>query len=645
MSQRDIKGQLLLLVLTAGALEVAVCAFGGDAKSRIVPSIGTRVDDFTAPDALGASHSLSKKGDGRIVVLCFFGVDCPLARIYAPRLAELARKYEGKGVVFVGVDANRLDSLTAISAFAKERQIDFPILRDLRQRIANQVGATRTPEVVVVDCDRRIRYRGRIDDQFGFVPTNRAAGYHKGTAKHKDLEAAIDDLLANRTVAVPETEAAGCLIGRGAEPDAHSPATYTKDVARILNKNCVSCHRAAQVAPFPLTNYDEAAGCAEMIAEVTASNRMPPWHADPEYGKFVNDARLSDADKRVLAKWAAAGAPKGDPRDSPEPPKFVDKWSIPTPDEVIFMPHPCDVPAIGALELQNFVVDPGWQEDRWIAGIEPRPGIPSIVHHILIFVVGPGEGVPDLRSDDCFLAAYAPGLRPDPVLPGYARRVKAGSRLIFNVHYTPDGVPHRDISYIGVKFAEADSIRRQVMICGAINRDFTIPPHAPNQEVRASYIFQRDSLLLSFAPHMHLRGKDFVYEAVYPDGRRETLLSVPRYDFNWQTMYRLAEPKVMPKGAVLQCVAHFDNSDGNLNNPDPGSTVHFGWQSYDEMMVGFFEIAPAQEGLLHEPLLSAFHKVPFSLDQILAVVLTTINVAILGVLGFRMLRRKTSHST
>lgn len=646
MSQRGLKWEFLGIALIAGWLGLGAGAFGREVESRIdVPSIGAPVGDFTARDSLGARHSLSEFAKNRVVVLAFLGVDCPLARLYAPRLDELARKYSGKGVVFIGVDANRLDSLNVIASFAKDRQIGFPILKDLRQRIASQMGATRTPECVVLDKERRIRYRGRIDDQFGFVPKNRAAGYRKAAAARQDLEAAIADLIANRPVAVPETEVAGCLIGRDPVPDVRSDVTYTKDVARVLNKNCVSCHRAGQVGPFPLTNYAEAVGWADMVAEVTKLDRMPPWHADPQYGKFSNDARLSDADKRTLARWAEAGAPEGNPNDLPEPPKFIDKWSILTPDEVISMPHAFDVPATGVVELQNFVVDPGWKQDRWIAGIEPRPGIPSVVHHILVFVIQPGEGVPDLRSDDCFLAAYAPGLRPDPVSPEYARRVRAGSRLIFNVHYTPDGAPHRDTSYVGVKFADAKSVRRQLMICGAINRGFVIPPRSPNHEVRAKYRFAQDALLLSLAPHMHFRGKDFLYEAVYPDGRRETLLSVPRYDFDWQTMYRLAEPKLMPKGTVLECVAHFDNSPQNLSNPDPTRTVTFGWQSFEEMMVGFFEIAPAQEGLFHEPLFSSLLRIPFSLDQILAVVLTTINVCILGVIGFRMLRTKRSPST
>jgi peroxiredoxin/mono/diheme cytochrome c family protein len=607
------------------------------------PAIGSVVP-FTVRDLQAINHSVSMVSGERIVVLAFLGVDCPLARLYTPRLRELARKYETKGVVFIGVDANRQDSLSAIASFAKDRQIAFPILKDLRQRIANQVGVQRTPEVVVLDGDRRIRYRGRIDDQFGVVPSNRAANYRKETAGRNELEKALGDLLAGKPVAEPETKAAGCLIGRDREPDLDSKTTYTKDVAPILNKNCVACHRPGQIGPFPLTTFDEAAGWADMIAEVTASHRMPPWHADPKYGQFANDARLTDVDRHALARWAMAGAPQGNPKDLPEPPTFPEKWSISTPDEVISLPEAFDVPATGVVDLQNFMVDPGWHEDRWVAGIEPRPGIQSIVHHILVFAIQPGESIPVLRPHDCFLAAYAPGYHPEALPLGYARKVKAGSQLIFNVHYTPDGLPHKDRSYVGFKFVDPRSVRREVLICGAMNTTLEIPAGAANYKIESQYEFKHDSLLLMMSPHMHYRGKDFLYEALYPDGRREILLSVPRYDFDWQTMYRLAGPKLMPQGTILHCVAHFDNSAENLSNPDPSTTVRFGWQSFEEMMIGFFEMAPAREGVVTENRWLAAMSLSYSIDQALFVLLTGVNVSIVGVVVFLFIRARSSRA-
>ena len=591
---------LLFRALIAGCIVLATLR-SAQCGAQSKPAIGDTVDDFTARDVLGSAFSLSGVDREKIAVLVFVGVDCPLAKLYAPRLVELARIYQPQGVLFLGVDANRQDAMTQIAAYARRHAINFPILKDLRQSIADRVGVTRTPQVIVLDRARKLRYRGRVDDQFGFGPSNRAANYRKSKPVRNDLQSALDSVLAGKPVAVPETEVAGCLIGRDREPSAHSAVTYTKDVAPILNSRCVCCHRPNQIGPFAFTSYQECVGWADMIAEVTELNRMPPWHADPKYGSFSNDARLSDEEKRILAKWAAAGAPEGDPRDLPALPKFAEGWTIPEPDELLYMStQPYDVPATGVVPYKFFVVDPGWKTDRWMSAIEPRPGNPAVVHHILVFVVPPNSGKPDLlRADDCHLAAYVPGMQSYQLDPGFARFVPAGSLFVFNVHYTPNGSPQQDRSYMGVKFADPESVGREAIISCAFNSSFHIPPRDANFEVRSQYVFQHDSLLLTLLPHMHYRGKDFLYELAYPDGRQETLLSVPHYDFGWQLVYRLKAPKQIPRGSVLTCVAHFDNSASNLNNPNPDAEVGWGQQTFDEMMNGYFETAPAAEGLLH----------------------------------------------
>ena len=635
--------QFLLLIAGWLVLAAAQSAQGG---ARGTAAIGDVVKDLAAKDVVGATFSLTQVGRDKLIVFAFLGVDCPLAKLYSPRLVELAGKYKSSGVVFIAVDSNRQDSMTEIIAFARRHEITFQILKDLRQTIADRLGATRTPEIVVLDRERRVRYRGRIDDQFGFVPTNRRASYHKPNPERNDLQCAIDELLAGKPVSVTETESAGCLIGRDREPAAHSSVTYAKDVAPILNRRCITCHRPQQIAPFALTSYEEVAGWADMIAEVTELNRMPPWHADPKYGSFVNDARLSEEEKRLLAEWATAGAPQGDPKSLPEPPKFVDAWMIPQPDEIIYMsPEPFNVPANGVVPYQVFVVDPGWKEDRWISSIELRPGNRSVVHHILVFALPAEANTFDpLRADESYFAGFAPGLVPDQLPSGFARPIPAGSKLLFNVHYTPNGSPQQDRSYLGVKFADPRSVAREVTVSCAFNKTFQIPPGVFNQEVRSRYVFQRDSLLLSMIPHMHLRGKDFCYEATYPDGHREMLLSVPNYDFGWQTTYRLREPKIMPRGTVINCVAHYDNSEANLNNPDPKAMVAWGEQTFDEMMTGFFEIAPVAEGLVHRtrwwtPIVSQF-----SAEALAAIILTTVNLVLIGgiVLAARRSRRPST---
>jgi peroxiredoxin len=611
------------------------------------PAIGAPVQSFTAKDSHGPVFSLSGGDHNKIVVLAFLGVDCPLAKLYAPRLVELAQQYQAKGVAFVAIDANRQDSVAAMAAYARRHGIGFPFVKDLRQAIADQVGATRTPQVVVVDRERKIRYRGRIDDQFGFAPKNPAASYHRGNAERKDLERALDEVLAGKDVTIPETDAVGCLIGRDRQPATASAVTFAKDVAPILNRRCVACHRPNQLAPFSLTSYKEAVGWADMIAEVTQLNRMPPWHADPRYGEFDNDARLSDEEKRILVQWAESGAPAGNLQSLPQTPKFVDGWRIPEPDEVIYMsPQPFEVPTTGIVPYQNFVIDPGWKEDRWISAIEGKPGNPSVVHHILFYIIPRGSSIPPLvRPDDTFLATYAPGNQPEVLAPGLARPVPAGSRFLFSVHYTPNGTPQQDRSCMGIKFADPRSLAQEVTMSAAFNKRFTIPPGAPNQPVRAQYTFRQDSLLLGLSPHMHYRGKDFQFEALYPNGTRETLLSVPNYDFGWQTLYHLKDPKLMPSGTVINCLAHYDNSAENLNNPDPKRSVRWGEQAFEEMMIGFLEIAPAAEGLHHaehwEPLLGTISFVKVS-----AVVLSAANLLLLGTILYYFIRsRKRSRQS
>lgn len=562
------------------------------------PAIGSAVSNFTAKDYLGATHSLQTDGKGKIVVLAFLGTECPLAKLYTPRLVELQKKYGPQGVVFLGVNSNRQDSVTEIAAYVRQHEVSFPVLKDLQQQIADAVGATRTPQIVILDANSKIRYRGRVDDQFGFIQSLESRNYQKPKAERNDLAETLESLIAGREVAQAETEVAGCLIGRDRKPQSDSEVTYSRDIAPILNANCVFCHREGQIGPFTLKNYDEVAGWADMIAEVVSANRMPPWHADPKHGKFSNEARLSDREKELIAKWVAAGAPEGDAKDLPEPPQFTDGWMIPKPDQVIAMnDKPFEVPASGVVDYQHFIVDPGWKEDKWISAIEARPGNPSVVHHILIFVRAPGQNGGGIGGDNDFLGAYAPGYGEVPLPAGQARFVPAGSRLVFQLHYTPNGSPQKDLSKIGIVFADPKTVKQEVIVSSAINAVFQIPPGEPNQEARGRYVFKRDTNLLSLMPHMHLRGKDFEYTAKYPDGKREVLLSVPHYDFGWQTTYRFAEPKFMPRGTVLECVAHFDNSENNLNNPDPTATVTWGDQTFEEMMIGFFEAAPLGQDL------------------------------------------------
>jgi peroxiredoxin len=555
--------------------------------------------DLTGTDLYGETKSLADVAGSKGTVLAFIGVECPLAKLNAPKIARLAEDYRERGIAFVAIDPNAQDSLAELKAFATSQKFSFPVLMDKGGVAAAALSIERVPTMLLLDDARRIVYRGRLDDQYGFRPglEGRRLSYQLPKPRRRDLAEAIDELLAGKEISVAQTEATGCLVGHSKSPDESAKVTYSNQVARLFNDRCVYCHRAGQIGPFALGNYEDASGWAEMIAEVVSERRMPPWHADPAHGEFANDARLSEEEIQLVKDWVAAGAPEGNKSDLPEPPTFPEGWLMPTPDQVVYMKDkPYQVPAEGTVPYVNFVVDPGWKEDKWVTAMEPRPGNPKVVHHIVMYVLPPAgkskyftPGLPITMLD--WFASFAPGLRP-PVLPEHMGRfIPAGSKLVFQMHYTPCGTPEEDLSYVGIKFADPAKVKREVAVQHAGNMFFSIPAHAKNHQLEAWYDFKRDSLLLTVSPHMHWRGKDFKYTLHFPDGRERVVLFVPQYDFGWQTTYTLKEPIRVPKGSRLHCVAHYDNSADNLNNPDPNETVRFGEQTWDEMMYGWFEIS------------------------------------------------------
>lgn len=555
--------------------------------------IGQSVGEFEIKDYRGRTHSLSDYANDDVVVLAFLGTECPLAKLYSPRLQSMNEEFGSRSVAFLAINSNRQDSLTEVAAHARVHGVQFPVLKDLGNRVADQIGVTRTPEIVVLDRERVVRYHGRIDDQYG-------VGYIRDEPQKHFLKDAINDLLNGRTVAVAETEVVGCYIGRIREPQADSHVTYSNQISRILQKHCVECHREGEIAPFTLTKYEDVIGWGDTMVEVIADQRMPPWHANPKHGNFANARLMSDNDKQLIRDWVDAGCPEGNPGQLPEPLQYTDGWQLPKEPDLVINMRPralgaFDVSAEGTVRYQYFEIDPGLTEDTWVKAAEAQPGNRAVVHHILVFVRPPNRGGRGMEgTTGQFLAAYVPGHRASVYPDGSAKLIPAGSKLIFQMHYTPIGTPQKDFSRVGLVFAEPKSVTKVVTTQQArvSRRGLVIPPHADNHRVEAkSSTAPIEIEVLTLMPHMHLRGKSFSYEARYPDGRRDILLDVPQYDFNWQTSYRLKRPLTLPKGAYLQCVAHFDNSEDNLNNPDPTRTVTWGDQSWDEMMIGYFDVA------------------------------------------------------
>lgn len=534
-------------------------------------------------DYRGRVWKLEDFENDSILVVAFLGTECPLAKHYSLRLQKIATEFQPRSVRVIAVMSNRQDSLEEISAFADRQDIEFPILKDAGNRFADQVGAERTPEIYVFDASRTLRYRGRVDDQYG-------VGYVRDQPRRKDLRIALDELLTGKSVSLPRTSAVGCIIGRSKKVDARSEVTYGTHVAKILNKRCVECHREGEIAPFSLTDYDEVAGWSDMIAEVVRDGRMPPWHATDQHERFANDRSLTDQEKQTLFAWADAGAPAGPLTDLPALPAKVAGWQLPRePDRVIpVSPEPFDVPATGTVRYKYFVFDPELKEDVWIEAAELKPGNREVVHHILAFAVPKGQrrGLDGARG---FLVGYVPGARLQLWPEGAAKKIPKGSELIFQVHYTPIGTPEIDQSLLGIVLADPDSVTHEIVTTSAVQPRLRIPPRDPNHEVFATGpSFPPDAELLSFSPHMHVRGKAFQYDLQASDGSVETLLEIPAYDFNWQTNYILAEPRKIDEGSRFRCKATFDNSEANLNNPDPTKTVKWGDQTWDEMMIGYY---------------------------------------------------------
>jgi hypothetical protein len=438
-------------------------------------------------------------------------------------------------------------------------------------------------------------------------------------------------------------------VSFGVKPSsANSPekkeVTFTKDVAPIFFKNCADCHRPNDIAPMSLLSYKDARPWARSIKEKVTTRQMPPWSADPHFGEFRNNAQLSQSDIDTITAWVDQGAKEGNANDLPPQPAVVNGWRTGTPDIILSMDKPYEIPAGGPDQYVYFTIPTNLKEDTWIRAAEIKPGNKKVVHHVIAFILPPEQAAmmkgrigenrassgnsifwqdgtltrvkmdAAVQDDGCgnanggsafgsnskdqgfsgsLLAGYAPGMDADTFGDGYARRIPAGSVVVFQMHYSNFkgalNKPETDQTSIGLTLskAPASQMSKMVVTRGVSNHFFKLPAGDPNHEVTSCMTFDRDSQVVSYMPHMHLRGKDMRYELAYPDGRKETLLWVPEFNFNWQTVYKLKDPLTIPKGSKLTVTAHFDNSERNKYNPDPTKVVRWGDPTYDEMMIGW----------------------------------------------------------
>jgi mono/diheme cytochrome c family protein len=403
------------------------------------------------------------------------------------------------------------------------------------------------------------------------------------------------------------------LAGPITSQPTHSAPSFYKEILPILQQHCQVCHRPGEIGPMPLLTYEQTKPWANSIAQRVGSRNMPPWFADPRFGRFSDDPSLSRAEIDTLARWAEAHAPEGDPHDAPPAPHWTDGWNISSPDKVISMPKAVSLPATGDIEYTYEIVPTGFTGDKWVQMSEVRPSSRDHVHHAVVYIRPPDSawlrrapiGAPFTASslhdeqlrhqahstDSDMLLVYAPGSSPDHWPDGMAKFIPAGSDLVFQMHYTTNGHAAQDLTRVGLVFAKTPPSQRIFTLQLANDHDaIPIPPNTDNYRVEVRGTLPNDATLLSFFPHMHLRGKRFEYNIVHDDGTVETLLRV-NYDFYWQLSYRLAEPRLLKAGTKLQAIAWYDNSRNNPHNPDPDSAVQWGDQTYNEMMVGFFDVA------------------------------------------------------
>jgi len=571
-----------------------------------------QVVGYRCVDLDGRVHHLGSGAEARPLALVFLDVGCPIARRYAPRLVELAAEAAGAGVDFYGVLSDPELSPAAARAHRDEYALSFPVLLDSAGDLAARLAPTHVPEAFVVDRDDRVVYRGRIDDRFEAVGRMRASiGSH-------DLLDALRATAAGKAPVLARTEPVGCVFEAWGGASERAP-TYAREIAPILDANCVGCHRSGDVAPFSLQSHAEAARRAKMIAVVTRAGNMPPWFAEPGHGDFRDERGLSPRQIDLLARWAEAGAPEGDPAERLPAPKLSDdRWRLGPPDLLVEMPVDFEVPASGDDIYRYFVVPSELTETREIVAIDFRPGDPSVVHHCIVYIdrtgaarridaksERPGFSVRGELADsegESFdpnglntidqVAGWAPGTQPYVLPPDTGIPLEPGGDFVLEVHYHLTGKATTDRSALALYFADKPVARHAVgLVIGTENID--IEAGEPDYWRHVWMEVPTDVDLIDVSPHMHYLGKSVEVTATLADGDEQPLIRIEDWDFRWQGAYFYRRPVLLPAGSRIDAYFRFDNSAENPFNPSsPPIRVREGWRTTDEMCLFYFTVVP-----------------------------------------------------
>lgn len=564
--------------------------------SPALNGIGRLIPDVRVTNLNGKPQPVRSLMGPKGLVIALVSSSCPVSQKMAPALGRINADAMAKGFGFLYMSSVATDTNTELMQAGKSAGWHGTMARDPKGALLTTLDASSTTEVFVLDGARTVAYRGAVSDQYG--PT-----WAKDTPTVNYLQDALTAIAAGETPKVPATTAPGCVLERAKRSMAPTTnSTYHNRISRIIQAHCVECHRSGGVAPFSLETYQDVIAHAGMIGTVVPAGQMPPWSAAPPkagaHSPWANDRRMPAADKKDLMAWLKGARPVGEATDAPLPRKFDPEWGIGKPDAVFGFDKPLPVKAEGVMPYQTVMVETQLPEDKWVQAIEVKPGARAVVHHVLVFVSEPGKGRLGAAAEEHggFFGAYVPGTAAMVYPEGYAKKLPKGAILRFQMHYTPNGTATEDLTRIGFQWAKTPP-QHEIKVAGISSLRLSIPPGAENHKEQGEIPVPMDVQVMAFMPHMHVRAKACRYELITPDGKRETLLDVPRYDFNWQLTYRLATPRTIPAGSKVEFAAWYDNSAKNPYNPDPTKTVHWGPQTFDEMLLGYVEYV-ADEGSL-----------------------------------------------
>lgn len=554
---------------------------GMHASSSVEGVVGMRVDDFQLLDHMGVAHRLFYYSDAPAIVVMTQGNGCPIVRNAVPAYRQVRDNYQEQGVKFFLLNSNLQDNKTTIAKEVADFGFDIPVLVDENQLVGESLNVTRTAEVFVIDPkSRKIVYHGPVDDRLTYQN-------QKAKAEFSYLSDALDAIIAEETVKISQVDAPGCIVNfpERDNKERHTNISYHDTIAPILEERCVECHQVGGIGPWAMTSYDMIKGFSPMIREVIRTDRMPPWHSDPNIGSFLHDRSLTSNEIKTLVHWIEAGSPRGEGYDPlADPRESLPDWPLGVPDLILTVPS-FDVPATGVVDYQRpYVVNP-LEEGKWLRASTVKVGSRESVHHVLTGYLKkiPKSGQSNEVRWGASVGGYAVGAESMIAREGLGTYIPAGGAIGLQMHYTPFGREVTDTTQIGLYFYDKRPPR---MLRNSVIMDFSIeiPPEKANHAETAYLEFPKDAELFYAFPHAHYRGQSSTLAIRYPDGREEMILSLPKYDFNWQRAYEFKDPIKVPAGAKLIARYTYDNSTQNAANPDPSKKIVWGDQSFEEML-------------------------------------------------------------